>query len=112
MNELTGAIEAGGTKFVLALARADSALLAETRIATRTPAECFPDIAAFFQQASAAHGPNRCVRGGELWPDRHRSGLRRLWNLHHHTKTGQSAPSPNPDVVARSSGVPIKAAFG
>jgi fructokinase len=56
VGQLIGAIEAGGTKFVLALARADGTVLAETRIATRTPAECFPDIAAFFDRASAAHG--------------------------------------------------------
>lgn len=56
MGRLIGAVEAGGTKFVLALAREDGAVLAETRIATRTPAECFPDMAAFFDQASAAHG--------------------------------------------------------
>lgn len=56
MAELIGAIEAGGTKFVLALARADGAILAETRIPTRTPSECFPDIAAFFGSASAEHG--------------------------------------------------------
>jgi len=56
VTELVGAIEAGGTKYVLALARTDGTILAETRIATRTPAECFPDIAAFFDQASAAHG--------------------------------------------------------
>ncbi|PKB13468.1 fructokinase [Novosphingobium kunmingense] len=56
MAQLIGAIEAGGTKFVLALARTDGAVLAEARIATRTPAECFPDIVAFFEQASAYHG--------------------------------------------------------
>lgn len=52
-----GAIEAGGTKFVLALAREDGTVLAETRIPTRTPAECFPDMAAFFDQSAASHGP-------------------------------------------------------
>lgn len=57
MSRLIGAIEAGGTKFVLALAREDGAVLAETRIATRTPDECFPDAIAFFEQAAAAHGP-------------------------------------------------------
>ena len=56
-ERLIGAIEAGGTKFVLALARADGTVLAETRIATRTPGECFPDMAAFFDSAAAAHGP-------------------------------------------------------
>lgn len=56
-ERLIGAIEAGGTKFVLALARESGTILAETRIATRTPQECWPDVAAFFTQASAAHGP-------------------------------------------------------
>lgn len=58
MNErLIGAIEAGGTKFVVAVAREDGTVLAETRIPTRNPAECFPDVERFFKQASAAHGP-------------------------------------------------------
>lgn len=56
-QRLIGAIEAGGTKFVLALAREDGTVLAETRIATRTPQQCWPDVAAFFTQAGAAHGP-------------------------------------------------------
>ena len=56
-GRLIGAIEAGGTKFVLALAREDGSVLAETRIPTQTPAECFPAMAAFFRQAAAAHGP-------------------------------------------------------
>lgn len=55
-ERLIGAIEAGGTKFVLAVARADGALIAETRIPTLTPAETFPAIAAFFQAAVAEHG--------------------------------------------------------
>ncbi len=56
-ERLIGAIEAGGTKFVVALAREDGTVLAETRIPTRTPAECFPDIERFFANAAAAHGP-------------------------------------------------------
>lgn len=56
-QRLIGAIEAGGTKFVLAVAREDGTLLAEDRIATRTPDECFPDVAAFFRQAINNHGP-------------------------------------------------------
>ena len=55
-ERLIGAIEAGGTKFVLAVAREDGSVLAETRIPTRTPAECFPDIEQFFTNAEAAHG--------------------------------------------------------
>ena len=56
-ERLIGAIEAGGTKFVLALARQDGTMLAQTRIATQTPAESFPAISAFFRNAIAAHGP-------------------------------------------------------
>ena len=55
-GRLIGAIEAGGTKFVLALAREDGTILEQARIATRTPAECFPDMAAFFRTAATTHG--------------------------------------------------------
>lgn len=58
MNEgLIGAIEAGGTKFVLALADRSGAIRERVRIATRTPAECFPEVASFFSSGSARHGP-------------------------------------------------------
>jgi fructokinase len=50
---LIGAVEAGGTKFVLAIADAQGTIRARARIDTRTPAETFPEMAAFF----AAHGP-------------------------------------------------------
>ena len=56
-DQLIGAIEAGGTKFVAALARADGAVLAQARIPTGTPATCFPKLAEFFHSAAAAHGP-------------------------------------------------------
>lgn len=55
-ERLIGAIEAGGTKFVLALARESGEILAETRTATRTPDQCFPEMAAFFRHATKAHG--------------------------------------------------------
>lgn len=55
-ERLIGAIEAGGTKFVAALARADGTILAETRIPTETPATCFPALAQFFKDAAAQHG--------------------------------------------------------
>lgn len=56
-HHLIGAIEAGGTKFVVALADSSGAIRESARIATRTPAECFPDVAAFFRAAAARHGP-------------------------------------------------------
>ncbi len=55
-NRRIGAIEAGGTKFVAALADEDGTILARTRIATRTPQECFPELAAFFEDAATRHG--------------------------------------------------------
>ncbi|MFM6933757.1 MAG: ROK family protein [Novosphingobium sp.] len=55
-QRLIGAVEAGGTKFVLALARENGDILAETRIATRRPEECFPEMTAFFRNAAGAHG--------------------------------------------------------
>lgn len=53
---LIGAIEAGGTKFVCALARADGTILARARIDTGTPATTFPPMRDFFAAAAAAHG--------------------------------------------------------
>ena len=59
MNEhLIGAIEAGGTKFVVALARADGTILVQDRLPTVTAAaETLPQVAAFFRAAAASHGP-------------------------------------------------------
>ena len=56
-ERLIGAIEAGGTKFVLALAREDGTILEHARIPTATPEQCFPEMAAFFRSASTSHGP-------------------------------------------------------
>ena len=56
-DPLIGAIEAGGTKFVAALARRDGTVLAQARIPTETPASCFPALAEFFRSAADAHGP-------------------------------------------------------
>jgi fructokinase len=54
---LIGAVEAGGTKFVLALAKADGEVIARTRLPTNTPAETWPAMNNFFTQSSAKHGP-------------------------------------------------------
>ena len=51
-EQLIGAVEAGGTKFVLAVARMDGTIDDRARMDTRTPAETFPEMAAFF----ARHG--------------------------------------------------------
>lgn len=53
---LIGAVEAGGTKFNCALARADGTKLATARISTTDPATTFGAMRDFFAQASATHG--------------------------------------------------------
>lgn len=67
-QRLIGAIEAGGTKFVLALARADGTVLARGRIDTISPAVTFGEMQAFFRQASAAHGPIAAFGVGSFGP--------------------------------------------
>lgn len=57
MTGLIGAVEAGGTKFVLAVATPDGAIRARARIPTETPDRCFPAMAQFFAAAAAQHGP-------------------------------------------------------
>lgn len=57
MQGLIGAVEAGGTKFMLALATPYGEILERTRIPTNTPLETWPAMAAFFAQASQRHGP-------------------------------------------------------
>ena len=61
-EQLIGAVEAGGTKFVLALARVEKdghggTILARTRLPTATPEVTWPAMAAFFRQTAATHGP-------------------------------------------------------
>lgn len=53
---LLGAIEAGGTKFVLGVARGVEQLLESARIPTTTPAETLDAAFAFFDAAAARHG--------------------------------------------------------
>lgn len=53
---LIGAVEAGGTKFVLALADRRGTVLNKTMIATRAPAETFAEMRRWFEAAAARHG--------------------------------------------------------
>lgn len=57
MNEpLIGAIEAGGTKFILAVARMDGTIVDRARMDTRTPAETFPQVVEFFARYAPLAG--------------------------------------------------------
>jgi fructokinase len=56
MSALLGAIEAGGTKFVCAVARAPDDIVAEMRIATTSPGETLRAAQHFFDEAAVEHG--------------------------------------------------------
>jgi fructokinase len=62
------AIEAGGTKFVLALADADGAILERTRIDTRRPAITLAEAAAWFGAAQKRHGAIGAFGVGSFGP--------------------------------------------
>ncbi|MBX9897858.1 MAG: ROK family protein [Qipengyuania sp.] len=53
---MIGAVEAGGTKFVLALANHDGAIVDQTIIATRSPGETFSEMYEWFAAGEARHG--------------------------------------------------------
>ncbi|RJF85796.1 ROK family protein [Sphingomonas cavernae] len=65
---LLAAIEAGGTKFLCAVARPDGQVLDEVRIATTTPAETLGAATDFFLQTSEAHGPIAALAIGSFGP--------------------------------------------
>ncbi|MDE2619424.1 MAG: ROK family protein [Sphingomonadales bacterium] len=65
---LIGAIEAGGTKFVVAAARPDGTILAQARFDTETPAITLPKVLEFFRAAAAAHGPLGGIGVGTFGP--------------------------------------------
>jgi fructokinase len=53
---ILGGVEAGGTKFVCAVARGTGEILAETRIPTTAPEETLGRVVAFFSGAARDHG--------------------------------------------------------
>lgn len=55
-DRLIGAVEAGGTKFVAALAQEDGLILARERIPTAHPDVTLSALRQFFQQSAAAYG--------------------------------------------------------
>lgn len=65
---LLAAIEAGGTKYVCAVARDPARPLLETRFPTAGPDETVARAAAFFLEASAVHGPIGALGIGTFGP--------------------------------------------
>ena len=65
---LIGAVEAGGTKFVLALADEAGGIRAHARIPTETPEVTMRAMADFFRAAQAEHGPIGAFGVGSFGP--------------------------------------------
>ena len=65
---LIGAVEAGGTKFVLALADEAGGIRAHARIPTETPEVTMRAMADFFRAAQAEHGPIGAFGIGSFGP--------------------------------------------
>ena len=67
-DRLIGAVEAGGTKFVLALADERGAIRAHARIPTETPDVTMRAMADFFRAAQDEHGPIAAFGIGSFGP--------------------------------------------
>jgi len=65
---LIGAVEAGGTKFVLAVARPAAQPLERVVIATGTPAQTFRAMRDWFEAAANRHGPIGAFGIGSFGP--------------------------------------------
>ena len=65
---LLGAVEAGGTKFICAVADQGGRLLAEVRIPTTTPTETLGAASAFFSRAALRYGPLSAFSVGSFGP--------------------------------------------
>ena len=65
---LIAAIEAGGTKFNLALGTGPEDLRVTARIPTTTPAETMSAVLAWLEQAARAHGPFAAIGVGSFGP--------------------------------------------
>lgn len=65
---LIAAIEAGGTKFVCALASGPSSILEETTISTTNPKDTMHSVLRFFAGAKAKHGPIAAIGVGSFGP--------------------------------------------
>lgn len=67
-NRLIAGIEAGGTKFNVALATGPGDIRAETRIPTTTPEETFIRVLAWLEEAAKSHGEFEAIGIGSFGP--------------------------------------------
>jgi fructokinase len=68
VSTLIGAIEAGGTKFVCAVADEHAKVIAETRIATTSPDATLREVATFFAAVSGSRGSFAAIGIGTFGP--------------------------------------------
>ena len=103
---LYGAIEAGGTKIIVAVGRGPDELLADARIPTAAPEESWPRVLAFLADASRAHGPLRAIGLASFGPVDVRRGSPTWGRLLRTTKPGWSGFDMAGPLAARF-GVPV-----
>jgi fructokinase len=68
VSDLYGCIEAGGTKFVVGVARSETEILATERVPTTTPAETMAAVRAFFDRAGRDFGDFAAFGIGSFGP--------------------------------------------
>ena len=85
---LYGAVEAGGTKFVCALAQADGVVLAHAQLPTTTPQQTLARVADFFLSAQRRHGAVAAVGIGAFGPLHLRRGEAAYGHLARTPKAG------------------------
>ena len=78
MTKLYGGIEAGGTKFVCAVADETANILAERRFPTTTPEETIPTAIAFFEEQGQPLEAIGIASFGPIDPDPNSSGWGRI----------------------------------
>ncbi len=98
-----GCIEAGGTKFVVGIARGPAEIMRTTRIATAGPAETIASSIAFLRAAAATFGPIASIGIASFGP----VGLR-----HDEPGWGHVLDTPKPGWSGTNMAGPFALAFG
>jgi fructokinase len=106
MDDRFGAVEAGGTKFVVLVGSGPEGVLAEERIETESPEVTLPKVVDFFRRQIAEHGPLRGIGIGSFGPVDPRPGSKNFGSITTTPKPGWA----NVNLVAplaREFGVPV-----
>ena len=106
MSKLYGAIEAGGTKFVVGIVAADRTILDSHRIATTAPAETIPAAIDWLRAAQARHGKLTGIGIASFGPVELERTSAEWGHITATTKPGWS-DTPFGSVLAEAFGVPV-----